>query len=453
MWVVDLIFFTATSLLLLLVLWSSIGEREKRAAILTAIGIVVNSGLWLLFILGPENRLVEILNLLIVICLALFAALSLLRFFPRRETRDMGNGTPFDERDHMFSRNNLQFYPHLAADYYARYPEKRERDREIQNKPELGEPGSLFFDPCYSGAAEAAFSYLARTRTAACGTPAAGKQKIDPVTLTGIVCRLGRYYGAVDVGITALKPYHLYSHAGRRAENWGERIANTHDYAVVLVVAMDIEMIRQAPSVAVLVESSRQYVESAKIAMITAEYLRLLGFEARAHTDGNYETLCVPLAVDAGLGELGRMSLLMHRQYGPCVRLSVVTTDAPLVESEKKKLFIEEFCRICKKCADNCPSRAITAGEEPFSRGFRHWSTDQEKCYGFWKRVGTDCGVCIRACPYTKPDTLFHRLVRFYISRNPLNQRIALFFDDLLYRRLVRISTRNRRQIWNRQVR
>jgi reductive dehalogenase len=453
MWVVDLIFFTATSLLLVLVLWSSIGEREKRAAILTAIGIVVNSGLWLLFILGPENRLVEILNLLIVICLALFAALSLLRFFPRREARDMGNSSQFDERNHMFSRNNLQFHPHLASDYYARHPEKRETDREIQNKPELGEPGSLFFDPWYSSAAEAAFGYLACTRTAACGTAAVRKQKIDPVTLTDIVCQLGRYYGAVDVGVTRLKPYHLYSHAGRRAENWGERIVNSHAYAVVMVVVMDIGMIRQAPSVGVLLESSRQYVESAKIANITAEYLRLLGFEARAHTDGNYETMCVPLAVEAGLGELGRMSLLMHRQYGPCVRLAVVTTDAPLVPSEKKKLFIEEFCRLCQKCADNCPSRAITAGEEPVGRGFRHWSTDQEKCYGFWKKVGTDCGVCIRACPYTKPNTLFHRMVRFYISRNPLNQKIALFFDDLLYRRLVRISTRNRRQIWNRQSR
>jgi hypothetical protein len=38
-------------------------------------------------------------------------------------------------------------------------------------------------------------------------------------------------------------------------------------------------------------------------------------------------------------------------------------------------------------------------------------------------------------CPYTKPDTFVHRLVRFYISRNPFNQRLALFLDDLFYGR------------------
>ncbi|MCK4835592.1 MAG: hypothetical protein KAT17_03105, partial [Candidatus Aminicenantes bacterium] len=54
-----------------------------------------------------------------------------------------------------------------------------------------------------------------------------------------------------------------------------------------------------------------------------------------------------------------------------------------------------------------------------------------------------DCGFCIRVCPYTKPNTLFHRLIRFYISKNPVNQRIALFFDDLLYGKKIPIPNTN----------
>lgn len=104
---------------------------------------------------------------------------------------------------------------------------------------------------------------------------------------------------------------------------------------------------------------------------------------------------------------------------------------------------MEEFCKICKKCADNCPSGSISKGDEPFSRNFRHWSILQEKCFSYWKTMGSDCGLCLSVCPYTKPDTLIHRLVRAYISRNPLNRRIALFMDDLLYGRYKKSPASN----------
>ena len=63
-------------------------------------------------------------------------------------------------------------------------------------------------------------------------------------------------------------------------------------------------------------------------------------------------------------------------------------------------------------------------------------------------KIGSDCAACIRACPYTKPDTLLHRLVRFYVSRNPLNQRLALWLDDLFYGRKRKISPANPRVIF-----
>ena len=275
------------------------------------------------------------------------------------------------------------------------------------------------------------------------GEAAAEKKSPDPSGIRAAIIKMARYFGAVDVGIARLRPHHFYSHAGRRAENWGEEIPAAKGSAVVIVVAMDWRMIAGAPTLPVILESARQYVESAKIASIIAEYIRGLGYQARAHTDGNYKVLCVPLAVDAGLGELGRLGLLIHPVYGPCVRLSAVTTELELEPSPRRSIHARAFCRICKKCAANCPTRAISSDEEPLSRSFRHWSIRQENCYAFWKQIGTDCAVCIRACPYTKPDTLLHRLVRFYVSRNPVNQKLALLLDDFFYGRRKKLSPLN----------
>jgi len=209
------------------------------------------------------------------------------------------------------------------------------------------------------------------------------------------------------------------------------------------VVSMDVEMIKGAPGLPTILETSHQYVEAGKIANIIAEYIRGFGYEARAHTDGNYQTLCVPIAQDSGIGVLGRMGVFMHPVHGPCIRLSTVTTELelPSTQPNPANRSIETFCDICKKCADNCPTQSIPKGDEPESRGFRHWAIDQERCYSFWKSIGTDCGFCIRVCPYTKPNTFIHKLVRFYISRNPINQRIALFMDDFFYGRKIKMPT------------
>lgn len=65
--------------------------------------------------------------------------------------------------------------------------------------------------------------------------------------------------------------------------------------------------------------------------MQLAEFMRSIGYPARAHIDGSYRVVCPLVARDAGLGEIGRMGLLMTPELGPRVRIAVVTTDLPLV--------------------------------------------------------------------------------------------------------------------------
>lgn len=57
-------------------------------------------------------------------------------------------------------------------------------------------------------------------------------------------------------------------------------------------------------------------------------FLNKPGFNSRAHIDGDYELICPLVARDAGLGEIGRMGLLMTPRLGPRVRIAVVTTEA-----------------------------------------------------------------------------------------------------------------------------
>ena len=83
----------------------------------------------------------------------------------------------------------------------------------------------------------------------------------------------------------------------------------------------------------------------------TGNLIRSMGYPALAHIDGNYRVVAPLVARDAGLGEIGRMGLLMTPELGPRVRLGVVTTDIPLVPDPAGYApAVLDFCRACKKC-------------------------------------------------------------------------------------------------------
>lgn len=48
----------------------------------------------------------------------------------------------------------------------------------------------------------------------------------------------------------------------------------------------------------------------------------------------------------------------------------------------------------------------------------RKWPVQAMKCLDWWVKNGTHCSVCIRVCPWTKPNNLLHKLVRPIAERN-----------------------------------
>lgn len=150
---------------------------------------------------------------------------------------------------------------------------------------------------------------------------------------------------------------------------------------------------------------------------------------------GHYDILMVPAAIDAGLGELGRQGYLITKEFGPRVRLAGVTTDLLLPADKPVDIGVFDFCTVCKKCATCCPSGSIPEADAASVNGILRWKLNAETCHDYWGKVGGDCNVCMRVCPWSHAKTFPHRLITESVSRNRIARRIFNAMDDLFYGR------------------
>ena len=198
---------------------------------------------------------------------------------------------------------------------------------------------------------------------------------------------------------------------------------------------MDIDLTMCAPHTPTLIESMREYAKGAFISTQLAAFVANLGYSATANHLRHYQLILPPIAVDAGLGEISRMGYLMTKEFGPRVRLGAITTDMPLIPDKPVDLGIQSFCAICKKCAVCCPSKSIPDDDPSEFNGSLRWKLNEESCFDYWAKVGTDCNVCMRVCPWSHARTWPHKLVVFLTQRNKMNQKIFAKLDDIFYGR------------------
>jgi len=105
------------------------------------------------------------------------------------------------------------------------------------------------------------------------------------------------------------------------------------------------------------------------------------------------------IAVQAGLGWIGRNNLLVTEEFGCRIRLASVLTDMPLESSAP----LAQDCGNCTECIDICPAQAIKMNKEEFGH---------IKCFEKLKEFRNKgyagqyiCGVCLKACKGTKKVT------------------------------------------------
>jgi len=412
----------------------SVREGERRAARVFAIAALVSGAFF-----GVMPLLVPLSAPILLTGIAMAVLAGTIRCLVplRRATADGGTASlRVDERDIMFARSRLRpGSPEFDA-YYEMRPQNLAGDNQTRSLPGLLSLNAEKAEPVAFAAADACFRVTEALRDSVVGEVSSTRRERNPEEWTTRFKELARSWGALDVGIAKLEDEHIYTHIGRGTGTWGSEVTLDHRWAIAFTVEMDHREVAHAPEAPVVAESARQYVESAKIAVQLASVIRDQGWPARAHIDGNYQVIAPLVARSAGLGEIGRMGLLMTPNLGPRVRLGVVTTDCPLVPDEPgNDSTVLDFCAICKKCATNCPVGAISDAQRIVEADGRRWIVNHETCFRYWNVIGTDCATCMKVCPYSHPDNWMHTLVRKAIRISPGTRNLMLWMDDLVYGR------------------
>lgn len=411
---------------------TSLVEKKLRSAIVSILLFGLFGIGWAMLFLAFWQD-----NLLMLIPIVIIAVLTALFFLPLGGMSSLNAGQvtgKVDERDIMFAREEYLPGSEKYQQYYQRRPEYKKIDDRIRNLPAMFKPGGRFYDPVRSKQIEVIFEKIEAALTYVDGPVADIKAEYNAEEATRVVKKYVLENGADDVGVAELNPMYVYSHVGRGPEPWGQPIVNNHRYAIMFTLEMNYRHVESAPDLPITAETAAKYFEGARISLGLADYIRKLGYPARAHIAGsNYQIMLPPVAYDAGLGELGRHGYLISPRLGSRIRLGAVTTDLPLLTDRPVAFGVQDFCEICKKCATNCPSKAIPDGEKCTVRGVEKWLLDMEKCLWYWRVAGTDCGMCMKVCPFSHPPTAIHNLIKNSIRHSAFARHIAVYGDDLFY--------------------
>ncbi len=453
---VEGLFLLAVALFTFSFVISSIWEREKRAALIGGLILLAPVGAGIGLVALRAAGFFQSVSGILILAAALIVSLAVLLLFirTRRNPRAqrgatgyvIGSAERFDEREQVFSRGYLPPNSEQYQAFYSEHPEWEEDDaaRREMGIP-MGVPGAID-KPHERPNVAALFASFSMPRHL--GSPHAvrpetsplfggSRMSLSPEEATERVKGLALHLGADLVGIAEINPLWIYSRRGHIKDNhwdrWGSEIELSHRYAITFAIEMSQEMVWTAPHSPSVIESGLVYAKGAFVATELASYVANLGYSATANHLQHYDMLLVPLAADAGLGEVGRLGLLMTKEFGPRVRLGCVTTDLPLVPDHPVDIGVEHFCTVCKKCADCCPSRSIPFDDPHEVNGVLKWKLNAESCFRYWARVGTDCCLCMRVCPWSHPRTAPHRLITELITRNRVARPIFSWMDDLFY--------------------
>ena len=224
----------------------------------------------------------------------------------------------------------------------------------------------------------------------------------DTHGMSSYIKRAAKLFGVALTGICKLNSDWLYAEVN---------IPEEFENVIVLAIEMDADGIAASPAVPAAAATGVGYSKMAFALACMGEFIRNLGYQAIQC--GNDTALSIPIAIEAGLGELGRNGLLITPQYGPRVRLCKIFTDLPLEPDVPIEFGVKKFCKGCKLCAKNCKANAISTSDEPSfeavcqsnNPGALKWYVNAELCYKFWCENGIDCSTCIKVCPYNIVST------------------------------------------------
>ena len=253
----------------------------------------------------------------------------------------------------------------------------------------------------------------------------------DPKKMARHLKETAYFLRADAVGICELPPYAVFTHS-----RWHDQpLELNHKYAIGILVDQDWKTAAAFTGSDWISNSMSllSYSTSGFIACILADYIRRLGYPARAHHVMNYQVVVPPILLWAGLGEMSRIGdTVLNPFLGPRFKAAIVTTDLPLAIDKPIDFGLQDFCDKCGKCARECPSQALSYGDKVIHNGYQKWPVDVKKCTSMrvGNKYGSGCGTCIKVCPWNKPYTPFHRSVNWMLRNIPSSRDLAVRADD-----------------------
>src|SRR6056297_2252112 len=151
-------------------------EKEKRAAsCFFTFGFVL-----FLILAGTVFLSASFQQIIAFVFLALIGIAIFLFFFPnplkKREENIVPRGN-IDERNTMFSRDQLEPGSENFQVYYQKHPEHKKKDDAFRKLPGLLSDGSMFYEPDLFAAADANFKIIEKTRPFVDGKVAEKREK------------------------------------------------------------------------------------------------------------------------------------------------------------------------------------------------------------------------------------------------------------------------------------
>ncbi len=254
----------------------------------------------------------------------------------------------------------------------------------------------------------------------------------DTADVTKKIKVMAAYAGADRAGVTALDRRWVLDATARNGKEAGPAdtksivfrdvdqpmetdselvIPDSVRYAVVMLFVQPRALNQLGPSTLATSTSVGQgYAQMGLAAVALAQAIRSLGYVAIPSMNDTAQ--CVPMAIDAGLGELGRLGYLITPEFGPHVRIAKVLSNLPLVPDSPITFGVTEYCTTCGICAAECPAGAISPDKKRTfappasaipcgSPGALKWYIDGKKCFRWWIESGAGCSRCQDVCPYT----------------------------------------------------
>ena len=135
-------------------------------------------------------------------------------------------------------------------------------------------------------------------------------------------------------------------------------------------------------------------------------------------------------AVHAGLGWIGRSSMLVHPELGSFTLIGLLLLDAPLPEGFIPPRRVPDGCGNCHRCMDACPTGAIVAPHTvnagrciSYQTIERHEAVSEEIRPALAGRI-FGCDRCMEVCPYNNREEM--PLMPEYAGLDAVSQRMGI---------------------------